>query len=315
MRQKSKCRWCGQKDEMINHIVSECRKLAQNEWKTIYDWVGETINWVLCRKLKFDHTTKWYMRKPVSVPENETHTILWNFEIQTDHPARRSDQEIIKKRTCCIVDFAVQSGRRVTIKENEKWHKYLPETEKAVEHEGHSATSNFQLFQVFFLFFFLLGTLEAFQQWLADSNWNWNGPHRHRKRPGRVGNQGMSRNYTDHSHNYDRQEYFEEFWKPEVTRCYSDSSEIPPANANVKNSPKLIIIILLLESFSIQPMVFHWSLSDSKSPQVSRTLLSILAYLNNVVVWTVSTRPVISKSSSPCTNPLVTQLVDCSLRK
>ena len=53
-------------------------------------------------------------------------------------------------------------------------------------------------------------------------------------------------------------------------------------------------------------MVFHWSLSDSKSPQVSRTLLSILAFLNNVVVWMVSTRPPTSKSSSPFNNPLVT---------
>ena len=38
-------------------------------------------------------------------------------------------------------------------------------------------------------------------------------------------------------------------------------------------------------------MVFHWSLSDSKSPQVSRTLFNILAVLNNAVVWMVSTRP------------------------
>ena len=53
-------------------------------------------------------------------------------------------------------------------------------------------------------------------------------------------------------------------------------------------------------------MVFHRSLSDSKSPQVSSTLFSIMADFNNAVVWTVSTRPVISKSSSPCTNPLVT---------
>ena len=53
-------------------------------------------------------------------------------------------------------------------------------------------------------------------------------------------------------------------------------------------------------------MVFHWSLSDSKSPQVSRTLLSILAVLNNVIVWMVSTRPPTSKSSSPFSNPLVT---------
>ena len=53
-------------------------------------------------------------------------------------------------------------------------------------------------------------------------------------------------------------------------------------------------------------MVFHWSLSDSKSPQVSRTLLSILAVLNNAIVQMVSTRPPTSKSFSPFNNPLVT---------
>ena len=53
-------------------------------------------------------------------------------------------------------------------------------------------------------------------------------------------------------------------------------------------------------------MVFHWSLSDSKSSQVSQTLLSILAVLNNAVIWMVSTRPLTSKSSSPFSNPLVT---------
>ena len=53
-------------------------------------------------------------------------------------------------------------------------------------------------------------------------------------------------------------------------------------------------------------MVFHWSLSDSKFPWVSRTLLGILAVLNNAVVWMVSTRPPTSKSSNPFSNPLVT---------
>ena len=53
-------------------------------------------------------------------------------------------------------------------------------------------------------------------------------------------------------------------------------------------------------------MVWHWLLSDSKSPQVSRTLHSILVILNNVVVWMVSTRPPTSMSSSPFSNPLVT---------
>ena len=39
-----------------------------------------------------------------------------------------------------------------------------------------------------------------------------------------------------------------------------------------------------------------------------RPLLSIQAYLNNAVVWIVSTHPLLSKSSSPYTNPLVTAL-------
>ena len=51
-------------------------------------------------------------------------------------------------------------------------------------------------------------------------------------------------------------------------------------------------------------MVFHWSLSDSKSPQVSRTRLRILAVLSNAVVWIVSTRPPTSKISRPFNNPL-----------
>ena len=53
-------------------------------------------------------------------------------------------------------------------------------------------------------------------------------------------------------------------------------------------------------------MVSHWNLSNNKSPQVSRILCSILADLNNAVVWMVFTHPLISKSSSSYINPLVT---------
>ena len=51
-------------------------------------------------------------------------------------------------------------------------------------------------------------------------------------------------------------------------------------------------------------MVFHWSLND-KSPQISRTRLNILADLNYAVVWILTTRPLLSKSFSLFTNPLV----------
>ena len=55
-------------------------------------------------------------------------------------------------------------------------------------------------------------------------------------------------------------------------------------------------------------MAFHWSLSESKSSQVSTTLLSILADLNNTIVWMVSSRPLMSKSSSLFIHASVTVL-------
>ena len=76
----------------------------------------------------------------------------------------------------------------------------------------------------------------------------------------------------------------------------------------ISSIPRLLFVLFWeFFQFSHQQllMVFYWSLND-KSSQVSRTLLGILADLNNAVVRMVSTYPVISKSSSPCTNPLVT---------
>ena len=39
-QQNSKCRLCGDRDETINHIIIECSKLAQKEYKTWHDWLG-----------------------------------------------------------------------------------------------------------------------------------------------------------------------------------------------------------------------------------------------------------------------------------
>ena len=70
-QQNSKCRLWGGKDETINHIISECSKLVQ-EYKTRHDWVDKVIHWEMRKKLKFDHTNKWYMHNPASISENNS---------------------------------------------------------------------------------------------------------------------------------------------------------------------------------------------------------------------------------------------------
>ena len=75
------------------------------------------------------------MYNPAPVLENDTHKLLWDFDIQTDHliSARRPDLIIInnkkkkkkKKKISKIVDFAVSADHRIKLKECEKRDKYL----------------------------------------------------------------------------------------------------------------------------------------------------------------------------------------------
>ena len=70
----------------------------------------------------------------------------------------------------------------------------------------------------------------------------------------------------------------------------------------------IIIIFYSLRFFhiSLSWRVFTRVSETAKYPQISWNQLSIRAILSNVVVWMVSSRPLISKSSSPFNNPLVT---------
>ena len=88
------------------------------------------------------------MHNPAPVLKNDTHKLLWDFNIQTDHQilARRPDLIIInkKKRIYKIVDFEVPADHRINLKECEQMDKYLDlarELKKAVEHESDDCTN------------------------------------------------------------------------------------------------------------------------------------------------------------------------------
>ena len=105
------------------------QQISSKRVKARHDWVCKVIYRELCKTMKFDHTSKWYMHNQESVLENNMHKILWDFEIQTDHliSVRRPDLVIVNKnkRICRIVDFVVLVDHSVRLKENEKKNKYL----------------------------------------------------------------------------------------------------------------------------------------------------------------------------------------------
>ena len=147
-QQNSRCRFYGEKDDTINHIISGCSKLAQRVYKTsTTGWaMGSTGNcarnlnltiWTngICTTLNLS----WGMIK------TNSSEILRYKRITQSRPDSLYLIIVNKKeRTCRIVYFAAPADHRVKLKEWEKRDKYLVlsrELKKNVEHESDDYTN------------------------------------------------------------------------------------------------------------------------------------------------------------------------------
>ena len=64
----SKCKMCGESDETVSHVVSECRKLAEKQyrcWRQVK--VAQVTHWDLCGKLGYERDENYcnHELKPV----------------------------------------------------------------------------------------------------------------------------------------------------------------------------------------------------------------------------------------------------------
>ena len=76
MQKNNKCRLYDDREETIDHVISECRKLAQNEFKNIYKTMRKVIHWDFCQKFEFVHIVRKYIYNSESVLKNETDNII-----------------------------------------------------------------------------------------------------------------------------------------------------------------------------------------------------------------------------------------------
>ena len=59
---ESICRVCGAADETVAHIISECSKLAQKEYKQVrHDNIAKMLHWKLREKWGFNKAEEWYI--------------------------------------------------------------------------------------------------------------------------------------------------------------------------------------------------------------------------------------------------------------
>ena len=122
------CRMCGEKMETVQHIICECKKLAQREYKRRHDTVAKLVHWKLCEKHNPVRTEKWYEHCPEGIVEDDDVKLLWDMNIQCDNviEARRPDLVLVdkKKKSCVIIDIAVPGDCRIREKKMEKIEKY-----------------------------------------------------------------------------------------------------------------------------------------------------------------------------------------------
>ena len=121
---------CGQRNETVAHIISECTVLGQKEYLRHCNNVCQYIHLRLCKKLDLETTKNWYEHKPKGFVESGTVKLLWDFVIQCDREviARKPDIVLIDKENQLtkIIDVAISGDGRVLEKEREKIDKYQP---------------------------------------------------------------------------------------------------------------------------------------------------------------------------------------------
>ena len=132
------CRLCGERDETVSHIVSECKELAQNDYKKArHDKVAAILHWQMCQKYGFPTAAKSYehfVDKEMSVLESEKVKLLWDCSIQTEIKIDHNKPDIVlldkKEKTRYVIDVACPFDTRVEKKDIQVGSAVLREIEE-----------------------------------------------------------------------------------------------------------------------------------------------------------------------------------------
>ena len=118
----------GERGETVQHIICECKNLAQLEYKRIQDTVAKLVHWKLYEKHNLERKEKWYEHCPEGVVEDDDVKLIWDINIQCDNviEARRPDLILVDKmvKSCVIIDVAIPGSCKIREKKIEKIEQY-----------------------------------------------------------------------------------------------------------------------------------------------------------------------------------------------
>ena len=122
------CRFCEDKLETIDHLVSGCSVLTPNEFKNRHDRVGHCLHWKMLNHFSIETKNNWYEHHPEPITEGKNVTILWDFPVHTDRMILVNRPDIVvndrRNSTCLLIDMSVTADKNVSAKVFEKFSKY-----------------------------------------------------------------------------------------------------------------------------------------------------------------------------------------------
>jgi hypothetical protein len=127
----SKCRFCHQFGETIDHIISACPILAKKQYIKRHDRVSAQLHFNIRKETWVQLDTKYlyeHLPKSAETSQEGKVTILWNQEIQTDRTIPNNKPDIVigdyEKGTCMLIEVTIPGDRNVIQKEAETILKY-----------------------------------------------------------------------------------------------------------------------------------------------------------------------------------------------
>ena len=102
----------------MEHITSECKKIAQREYKRRHDTVGKLVHWKFCEKHNLEKKEKRYEHCPEGVVKDDDVRLIWDINIQCDNvmEARRPDLILVDKKVLLyqvIVGYVRKKSERL----------------------------------------------------------------------------------------------------------------------------------------------------------------------------------------------------------
>ena len=124
----AKCRLCGSHNATVDHLLTSCHVLAQSCYKKHHDAVAQIVHWELAKRGGFDIVENWWDHHLMSVMQNSSMKLLWDYTIQTDRHLSHNRPDMVCvyfiMNHCFLIDVAIPGDSRLSNKVTEKLERY-----------------------------------------------------------------------------------------------------------------------------------------------------------------------------------------------